>query len=99
MLDSLFIQGSWEILHHREWRAYPVLKPKEVGGAPSRGGGGGNAVGESRLDSITLVSLVSSGGPWYKSQNRGGGGGCPPLRCLFHAGQQLNAAVVGQWVP
>ncbi|CAM9405134.1 unnamed protein product [Pylaiella littoralis] len=30
MLDSLFVQGSWEILHHREWRAYPVLKPKEA---------------------------------------------------------------------
>ncbi|CBJ27907.1 conserved unknown protein [Ectocarpus siliculosus] len=30
MLDSLFVQGSWEILHHREWRAYPVLDPKKA---------------------------------------------------------------------
>lgn len=30
MLDSLFLQGSWEIVHHREWRAYPVLTPKKV---------------------------------------------------------------------
>lgn len=29
-MDSLFVQGSWEILHHREWRAYPVLTPREV---------------------------------------------------------------------
>lgn len=30
LLDSLFVQGSWEILHHREWCAYPVLTPREV---------------------------------------------------------------------
>lgn len=30
MLDSLFVQGSWEIVHHREWLAYPVLDPKKV---------------------------------------------------------------------
>lgn len=30
MLDSLFLKGSWEIVHHREWRAYPVLNPKKV---------------------------------------------------------------------
>ncbi|CAM9810990.1 unnamed protein product, partial [Laminaria digitata] len=30
LLDSLFVQGSWEILHHREWRAYPVLTPREA---------------------------------------------------------------------
>ncbi|CAM9895784.1 unnamed protein product [Scytosiphon promiscuus] len=30
MLDSLFVQGSWEILHHRDWRAYPVLTPKKA---------------------------------------------------------------------
>lgn len=67
VLDSLFVQDSWEILHHREWRAYPVLKPKEVGGAPSRGGGGRVMLrAEKRLGSITSVSLASSGGPWYK---------------------------------
>eukprot|EP00903_Cladosiphon_okamuranus_P011915 g11191.t1 len=30
MLDSLFLKGSWEIVHHREWRAYPVLNPKKA---------------------------------------------------------------------
>ena len=39
MLDSLFLKGSWEIVHHREWRAYPVLDPKKVtkGGRVSPG--------------------------------------------------------------
>ncbi|CAM9189606.1 unnamed protein product [Ascophyllum nodosum] len=30
LLDSIFVKGSWEIWLHREWRAYPVLSPKEA---------------------------------------------------------------------
>lgn len=59
MLDSLFVQGSWEILHHREWRAYPVLKPKEVGDTAGRMSQGfAPKVSGGRLWTKTVLVIV-----------------------------------------
>ena len=52
MLDSLFVQGSWEILHHREWRAYPVLTPREVNFELSRPPGHWHA--QARIGRVAL---------------------------------------------
>ncbi|CAM9181548.1 unnamed protein product [Discosporangium mesarthrocarpum] len=30
VVDSLFVQGSWEIIHHQKWLAYPKLPPRKV---------------------------------------------------------------------